>query len=195
MSEEVKDMTVGSKIFELRKKWNLSQEELAERVHVSRQTVSKWENDVVLPDVYNLKELAKVFQCTVDELIDDAKEVHTKQDGPVVEAMKYSGILVKRHWQKVGYYLLYVALGCFLFTFIVNMMSGGIDDVYKSMGFGHMFGEYSSHHGVGSIFDMNLPGMGMFKVIRTIPLIAGVVSLIGGIGLIVYDFIKMKGAK
>ena len=45
MSEEVNDMTVGSKIFELRKKWNLSQEELAERVHVSRQTVSKWEND------------------------------------------------------------------------------------------------------------------------------------------------------
>lgn len=195
MSEEVNDMTVGSKIFELRKKWNLSQEELAERVHVSRQTVSKWENDVVLPDVYNLKELAKVFQCTVDELIDDAKEVHTKQDGPVVEAMKYSGKLVKRHWQKVGYYLLYVALGCFLFTFIVNMMSGGVETVYQSMGFGHMFGEHSTHHGMESIFDMNLPGMGMFKVIRTIPLIAGVVSLIGGIGLIVYDFIKMKDAK
>lgn len=188
-------MTVGSKIFDLRKKWNLSQEELAERVHVSRQTVSKWENDVVLPDVYNLKELAKVFQCTVDELIDDAKEVHTKQDGPVVEAMKYSGNLVKRHWQKVGYYLLYVALGCLVFTIIVNMMFGGVEDVYQSFGFGHMFGDHSMHHGTEHLWNINLPGMGMFKVVRTLPLIVGVLSFVGGVGLIIYDFIKMKGAK
>ncbi len=194
MSEEVKSMTVGSKIFELRKKWNMSQEELAERVHVSRQTVSKWENDVVLPDVYNLKELARVFQCTVDELIDDAKEVHTKQEGPVVEAMKYSGKLVKRHWQKIGYYLLYVAVGCFLFSFLANMMFGGVEDIHHSLGFDHIFGG-SSNHGMEHFFDMNLPGMGMFKAVRTIPLVVGVLAFIGGIGLIIYDFIKMKDAK
>ena len=62
-------MTVGQKIKELRHKKSITQKGLAERLNVSFQTVSKWENDENEPDVSTLKELAKIFGCSVDELL------------------------------------------------------------------------------------------------------------------------------
>ncbi len=62
-------MTVGQKIKELRHKKNITQKGLAERLNVSFQTVSKWENDENEPDVSTLKELANIFGCSVDELL------------------------------------------------------------------------------------------------------------------------------
>ena len=174
-------MTIGSKIFELRKKCNLSQEELAEKLHVSRQTISKWENDVVLPDVYNLKELAKVFHCTVDEVIDEDKHVHVKSDGPVVEAMKYGGSLVKRHWQKIGYYLVYTGLGSLFASFLISLFSHSTQD---------------SMNVFETAYDMGtLPVFRMYRIISAIPLVIGFVCLTLGICLIIYDFRKMRDAK
>ena len=64
-------MTLGQKLKEIRKKFGLSQEQLAEIMNVSRQAITKWENDTGLPDVSNLQELSKVFNLTVDYLLDD----------------------------------------------------------------------------------------------------------------------------
>lgn len=61
--------TLGSKIQENRKRMNLTQEELAEKVNVSSQAVSKWENDLSIPDLPVLIELSELFNCTLDELI------------------------------------------------------------------------------------------------------------------------------
>ena len=52
-------MNIGNKILELRKKNNITQEELAERVGVSRQTISKWELGETSPDLRQSKELSK----------------------------------------------------------------------------------------------------------------------------------------
>ena len=54
-------MEIGNKILELRKKNNLSQEALAEKIGVSRQTISKWELGGTSPDIKQAKELSKVF--------------------------------------------------------------------------------------------------------------------------------------
>ena len=64
-------MTFGQKLKEIRKKFGLSQEQLAEIMNVSRQAITKWESESGLPDISNLKELAKVFGVTVDYLLDD----------------------------------------------------------------------------------------------------------------------------
>ena len=64
-------MTLGQKLKRIRSKFGLSQEQLAEIMNVSRQAITKWENDNGLPDVSNLKELSKVFDLTVDYLLDD----------------------------------------------------------------------------------------------------------------------------
>lgn len=64
-------MTVetANRLYELRKQHNLSQEELAEKLGVSRQAVSKWERSEASPDTDNLIALAKIYELSLDELI------------------------------------------------------------------------------------------------------------------------------
>src|SRR5699024_12643847 len=52
----------------LRKKNKLSQEQLAEKENVSRQTVTKWERGEALPDIYKCKTLSEIFQVTLDQM-------------------------------------------------------------------------------------------------------------------------------
>ena len=69
-------MEIGKKIMELRKKNGLSQEELAEKVGVARQTISKWELGETSPDLKQSKELSKIFNVSLDELTNnDIKDV------------------------------------------------------------------------------------------------------------------------
>lgn len=62
-------MTLGQKLKEIRKRFELSQEQLAEIMNISRQAITKWENDGGLPDINNLQELSKIFGITVDYLL------------------------------------------------------------------------------------------------------------------------------
>ncbi len=62
-------MTLGDKIRQLREERGLSQEELAERLDVSRQTVSNWENDKATPDAIKLGVLCRTFGVSADELL------------------------------------------------------------------------------------------------------------------------------
>ena len=64
-------MTLGEKIKEARKQCGLSQEELAEKMAVSRSAVAKWETDKGLPDIENLKSLSKLLNVSVDHLLND----------------------------------------------------------------------------------------------------------------------------
>ena len=67
-------LETANRLYELRKKHNLSQEELAERLGVSRQAVSKWERSEASPDTDNLIALAKIYGLSLDELIYGEKE-------------------------------------------------------------------------------------------------------------------------
>ena len=64
----------ANRLLELRKQHNLSQEELAEKLGVSRQAVSKWERSEASPDTDNLISLAKLYNLTLDELIFGGKQ-------------------------------------------------------------------------------------------------------------------------
>ena len=64
-------MDFGNKIMELRKKKGMSQEELAEKVGVARQTISKWELGETSPDLKQSKELSKIFNISLDELTEN----------------------------------------------------------------------------------------------------------------------------
>ena len=63
-------MSLGSSLFQGRKQSGMSQEAVAEKLGVSRQTVSKWETDETLPDICQAKRLAMLYGLTLDELID-----------------------------------------------------------------------------------------------------------------------------
>ena len=62
-------MDLGSKILALRKKQQLSQEKLGEKIGVTRQTISNWELNETLPDTKQLIALSKVFLISIDELV------------------------------------------------------------------------------------------------------------------------------
>ncbi len=63
-------MNIGNKIKQLRQKSSLTQEQLAEKLSVSAQSVSKWENSVAMPDITLLPLLAEAFGVSIDELFD-----------------------------------------------------------------------------------------------------------------------------
>lgn len=68
-------MTLGKKIKEARKQAGLSQEQLAEKLAVSRSAVAKWETDSGLPDVGNLKALSRLLNVSVDDLLNDGEAI------------------------------------------------------------------------------------------------------------------------
>ena len=68
-------MNLGEKIKKIRKKFDLSQEQLAEIMNVSRQAITKWESNNGLPDTCNLQQLSKTFGITIDYLLDSNNEL------------------------------------------------------------------------------------------------------------------------
>lgn len=76
-------MKLQDKIVMLRKKKGWSQEEFAEKMYVSRQTTSRWENGTALPDAQNVLQLSKLFDVTTDYLLNDDYE--SDGDIPIVQ--------------------------------------------------------------------------------------------------------------
>jgi len=68
-------MRLSEKIKKYRKMFDLSQEQLAEKLNVSRQVVTKWENENGIPEVSNLKALSNLFNVSIDYLLDDEKTI------------------------------------------------------------------------------------------------------------------------
>lgn len=64
-------MTLGQKLKDLRKRFCLSQEDLGDKLNVSRQTITKWENDEALPDTNNLSLVSRIYGITIDSLLDN----------------------------------------------------------------------------------------------------------------------------
>jgi len=79
--DEIK-ISVAKNIAEYRKKHNLTQLQLAEKLNYSDKAVSKWERAEAVPDIYILRELAKLFGITVDELIGSSKPKKKKESRP-----------------------------------------------------------------------------------------------------------------
>ena len=73
---DLQHMTIGEKIVHLRIVNNISQEELSKNLKVSRQSLSKWENNDTLPPLNTIKDLCQIFKVSADELIDDNVVIH-----------------------------------------------------------------------------------------------------------------------
>ena len=126
-------MTVGQRIQEHRKKNGLSQEELGQRLLVSRQTVSLWEKDQTLPTVDNLLLLKEIFGISVDELL--GVEKVAEEENPPLEKWE---ILYQRE-PLAGMFRRYIwarlLLGVFLLFFGISVLWDGyafLDRLYGS---------------------------------------------------------------
>lgn len=91
-------MSLGSSLYHARKKSGFSQENVAEKLGVSRQTISKWETDETLPDIRQSKRLAVLYHMTLDELIEyDFDEQQAQQ---MIESVSEQA-QAKIDWNKV----------------------------------------------------------------------------------------------
>lgn len=111
-------MNLGNNLFNARKKSGLSQEDVAEKLGVSRQTISKWETDETLPDIQQAKRLALLYNLSLDELIsfdmdvkeleeaikNTSEEVQNKIDWTTLWSKKYPILAVYQKEIEINFY-------------------------------------------------------------------------------------------
>lgn len=108
---EVKTVELGNKLYELRKNAKLSQEQLAQKLNVTRQTISNWELNQTTPDILQAKQLSQIFTITIDELANN-----NTQD-ILVEKLNKTDKNVSSSMSKIK--LLFIITICFLLIFII----------------------------------------------------------------------------
>lgn len=143
-------MTFGERLYELRNKNNLSQEELAEVLDVSRQSISKWENDKAYPEMTRLLFMSDYFDVSLDYLMRGIKKENNEEKVTADDADKNSNdkyktkniLLVLNNFlsnlspkQKTLFMLLYVLIICSLAALIVSVIYLGGYEIGKFIGY------------------------------------------------------------
>lgn len=134
-------MTFGERLYELRNKKNLSQEELAEVLDVSRQSISKWENDKAYPEMTRLLFMSDYFDVSLDYLMRGIEK--EDNDEKTLEKYKTKNILLV--WndflsnlskkQKILFMLLYILIICALVALIISVIYLGGYEIGKFIGY------------------------------------------------------------
>lgn len=102
-------MNLGNSLFHARKKSEFSQEEVAEKIGVSRQTLSKWETNETIPDIYQAKKLGQIYHVSLGELIEfdmDINEIHEmieKHNDKVSEKVNWTEAWGKKYTILIQY--------------------------------------------------------------------------------------------
>lgn len=127
-------MEFNNRLYELRKRKGLSQEELANKLNVSRQTVSKWELGDTTPDMEKLVAISDLFEVTLDELVtgkvieshSDSKE--TSEVLQVVEEKVLTEENKKKakKWLKIAGIILGIFVGVDLISMIIYFVLYGV---------------------------------------------------------------------
>ena len=158
-------MELGKQIYELRKKANLSQEQLAEKVGVSRQTISKWELGETAPDIKQAQVLSQVFGVSLDELTgNDTKEVIYEK---VSNTEKLAGLIIKiiKIWGIIILACLIIAvIGIILFGYVREEGSVEFENNVEKVTFTEVVGEETYIITIGS--DGYFEGIGMSDEIK-----------------------------
>ena len=113
-------MALGQNILELRKKNGLSQEQLGEKINVTRQTISKWELNETTPDIKQAKELSKIFKISLDELTDN--DIKSIMEEKISNTEKLAGLVLK--------VLKWIGI-CFLIMLTIDVISFIVYLIFK----------------------------------------------------------------
>ena len=140
-------MILADKIIKLRKEKGMSQEELAERLNVSRQAVSKWECNETVPDIQNIIQLSNLFEVTTDYLLKDNIEstdgntMYTSSDNSKNTTSEKRGCALA--WWEISsaYWVLILAVyllisfltGAWYITWILWVASPAIETLVKGV--------------------------------------------------------------
>ena len=150
-------MALSEKLYELRKKSGLSQEQLAEQLGVSRQAVSKWESDKAVPESDTLISISQYFNVTLDYLMKENGFVSE----PITEKEEtQTNVKRKREKRIIGFFACLIGIVCLLVWGIVSIFLPSATDQI----------------GTSSMITIN--GNGIFLIICLAAIIAGAVLLL-----------------
>lgn len=132
-------MNFEEKIQKLRKEKKLSQEQLAEKLNVSRQAVSKWESGQSYPEMEKLIEMTKIFECTLDDLTNEKNTIETintaKQKNPINDLLNDITSLIDKSVNMFtdmkGEEIFKLALVMFLVGVAITFLRIPINEIYK----------------------------------------------------------------
>ena len=118
-------MNLGEKIYKLRTERNLSQGDLAEKLGVSRQSVSKWENSSAMPDLEKIIKLSDIFGVSIDSLVKNAENNSTDAEKTAFNAketktVEYVTVVEKHHLE--GRKIAGIVLFCMAFFIIFGIL-------------------------------------------------------------------------
>lgn len=129
-------MTLGEKIQELRRRYSMSQDVLAERLEVSRQAVSKWERDEAMPETDKVIRLAQLFGVSTDYLLREEQPLPPPNQEPPRGKSAGDRLerFIRRHGYKAGYFM--VAGGALLcvIALLVMLLIPGMFSAVQSAG-------------------------------------------------------------
>ncbi len=116
-------MKFNEKLIKLRKENKLTQDKLAEKINISTQSISKWENGHGYPDIENLMKISDLYNLSLDELLKDDKKLEKK----IIKDSKSN----KYHLISVLYMLaILIYIGCFYFKFKIFMIGFTIATIF-----------------------------------------------------------------
>lgn len=110
-------MKFYEKLIELRKKQGLSQDELGNKINVSRQSISKWESGQANPEIEHIKELSKIFNVSVDYLLNDESENIKNKDEEIDNKKNLSKIIFRII---LGIVILYLLISSYKFVVLLT---------------------------------------------------------------------------
>lgn len=114
-------MDFSEKILSLRKSRGLTQEQLAEKLNVSRQSVSKWESGQAIPELETIVALCRVFDITTDYLLKPSEMDELSIKTEMLEKQQQLLLIREQRYKRIFTCIVY-SLGIYLFFFAVYMI-------------------------------------------------------------------------
>lgn len=122
-------MSLGENLQFLRKRDSITQEQLAEKLDVSRQSVSKWESDTSYPEMDKLIQLCQIFHCTIDELVQgNIRDIHVESKTDYDDHMNQFSKAISL---AIGMILLGISV--MFFTYGMNYFLGGTEIIKEDL--------------------------------------------------------------
>ena len=177
-------MTTGEIIQNKRKQLGWSQDQLAEKLNISRQSISKWEQDLALPDLENGSKLCEVLRITVEELLHPTSKISEKQTN-TENSFQSAEKLVKKRWHFSVLYLAFIGLSFSVAGFIFKLISEAMNKQFQNNVNG-MFG------GITGLFP-NLDTTSFLTPFLNLFIGTGLLVMLIGLGIFAYgQFYKQK---
>lgn len=184
-------MTLGERIYCMRKQKGLSQEQIANELEVSRQSISKWELDQTTPEIDNLIKLSEIFKISLDDLLKGEDQSTKTLDATSVKADQHKSNFdkitdwLKTNWYYSGYAFILWAIKDFIQLALATFFIFGFMDSFlpdTSSTFSQMetminsFGEtHFSSMGFPSLMEEQTMDMSINKGIFIVPMLLAVV--------------------